>query len=231
LLDDTTSLELSHDLQRLPCDIDQAEEVDVHLLPELAVGERLEWSTQTVASVVHDNVDALELLDCSFESFVDRALVSHIEIDHQAVGVIGVVELQLRAVASCCNDMIAVLEYNLDELLSEASGCASDEKDAGCHFVIVNGVLGTRAGAMDSCSALYDRNIQDPLLRHSGPAIGVISVAIGIKHVTEIRGHPRLHGIAADVSFNAVFTMRPPVSRLCCSGRMGIHNVHRQDCS
>jgi hypothetical protein len=53
------------------------------------------------------------------------------------------------------------------------------------------------------------------------PGHRVISVAFGIEHVTEIRGHPRLHGIAAGVSFNAVFTMRLAVSRLLLQWQEG----------
>lgn len=51
LLDDTACLEVSHRLHGFSRHVQKTEEIDLHLLPNLVLGERLEWAAQSVPEV------------------------------------------------------------------------------------------------------------------------------------------------------------------------------------
>lgn len=133
LLDNTPSLQITHGLHGLPSHIDQPEEVDFHLLPDLIFCQSLKRSTEAVTGVVHDYIDALELLDGYVKSPVNGVLLRDIEIHKQTVGIIGAVKGELGRVAGRGDDVVAFLEHDLDEFFSEASRAASNQKNAGRH--------------------------------------------------------------------------------------------------
>ena len=66
-----TRLLLAHRLHCLARHVDQAEVVDFHLPPDLLIGEFFKAPGQTVAGVVHHDVDAGELLECGVEGGLD----------------------------------------------------------------------------------------------------------------------------------------------------------------
>lgn len=81
LLDQTTlrRLSIAEYLHGGPGDIDEAEEIDLELLPDLGLGVLLEAAGQAVAGVVDDDVDALELGQRLRERLLDRLLVRHVQ--------------------------------------------------------------------------------------------------------------------------------------------------------
>ena len=83
---------LTHRLHGDARDVDQAEEVDVHLLADLVFLQLLEAARQAVAGVVDHQVDAAELVKRGFEGVFDGRFVCHVEPAGQVVGVVGVLE-------------------------------------------------------------------------------------------------------------------------------------------
>lgn len=64
-------VDVTHCLEAAPGDVHQAEEVDLHLLAQLLLGVGFELACQTVASVVHEDVNARESVDGLLEGRVD----------------------------------------------------------------------------------------------------------------------------------------------------------------
>ena len=103
-----------HRLQRAPGHVDQAEEVDLHLLPDLALAERLEFAAQPVPGVVADDVDAAELLEGGVEGGVDGGPGGDVQIDGEEVGRGRVGEGELGAGAGGGGDVVAFGEDFFD---------------------------------------------------------------------------------------------------------------------
>lgn len=64
---------LAHDLHRSSCALQQTEEVHLHLLAGLRFGHRFKLAAEAVASVVDDDIDAVEGFEGGVEGFVYRA--------------------------------------------------------------------------------------------------------------------------------------------------------------
>lgn len=75
LLDQTSRrfVVLTHDLHRSSCALQQTEEVHLHLLTGLRFGHRFELAAEAIASVVDDDIDAVESFEGGVEGFVHGA--------------------------------------------------------------------------------------------------------------------------------------------------------------
>ena len=104
----------SHHLESAPGHVEQAEEVDLHLLADLALAERLELAAQPIASVVADDVEAAELGERGVEGGVDGGFGGDVEVDGEVVGGGGGGEGELRAVAGGGDNVVAAGEDLFD---------------------------------------------------------------------------------------------------------------------
>jgi len=119
---------LSHRLERDSRHVEQAEEVDLHLLPDLLVLVLLEAARETVPRVVAHDVDPAEFLQRLVEGLLDGLLVGHVELAGHVVLVAGAAEGQLVGLAGCGDDVVASVEHFLDVVLAEAGGAAGDQE-------------------------------------------------------------------------------------------------------
>jgi hypothetical protein len=99
---------LPHVLQSNPGNIDQAEEVDLHLLSDLLLFQLLEATSKTVSGIVDHNINATEFLHSLLECLGDGFLVCHIEAEAQVILLGCAFEFKLFWLASCCDGDVAV---------------------------------------------------------------------------------------------------------------------------
>jgi hypothetical protein len=125
---------VTHDVQRLAGHIDQAKVVDLHLRPDLLLGQALELAGQTVASVVDADVNSPELFESFLEGGIDGVLLGDIAVESEEVLLGGVVEAELAGVAGSGYDLVAIGNALLDVVFAEACACACYEEDLGWHF-------------------------------------------------------------------------------------------------
>lgn len=78
-------LTVPHDPHGFPGDVDQAEEIDLHLPSDLTVGVGFEATGQAVPGVVDDDVDPAELGQGRGEGRPDALRVGHVESEGEVV--------------------------------------------------------------------------------------------------------------------------------------------------
>ena len=75
----------THDFHRFLGHLNKSEKVDFHLRSILLLGELFENTRETVASIVDDDVDTLELVNRAFERSVNICFLGNIELDSKEV--------------------------------------------------------------------------------------------------------------------------------------------------
>lgn len=130
VLDEPTlrRLTVAHDLHGGARDVDQAEEVDLHLLPDLLVGILLKAAREAVAGVVDDDVDALEFRQCRRKGLLDRLPVRHVQSHREEIVRCRSLEFQCRGVARRRHDVVASVEHFLRVEVSKPRRRARDEE-------------------------------------------------------------------------------------------------------
>jgi hypothetical protein len=104
----STRFLVPHHFHRLPRHIDEPEKVNLHLRPDLFLGQTLEFTCEAIARIVDDDIDAAEFLEGCGEGIADGFVVCHVEIDEQGVAAGGAGEAELGAVAGGGNNMVVV---------------------------------------------------------------------------------------------------------------------------
>ena len=130
----------AHALQRLTRDIEDAEEIDLHLRPDLLITVLLETAREAIPRVVDDDIDAAEVLDRGVEGGGDAGFVGDVEFEREVVFARGGVgEGELGGVAGGGDGSVAGVEDVLRVFAAEAGGGAGDEEDTRhgfCKFVV-----------------------------------------------------------------------------------------------
>ena len=83
---------------------------------------------QCYTYIVYDDINPAELLQSGIEGFIDRAGFRDVEIDRQKIILRRTIELQLRRVTSCGNDVVTLSQTLLDKFIAEASAGSGDEE-------------------------------------------------------------------------------------------------------
>ena len=124
----TWFLLISHDRHGFACDLNETEEVDLHLESAFVLGEFLKRPAKTVACIVADDVNPSKLVQRRLERCVDIGLLGNIELEGEIILIGGLVELQDLRLPSCSNDIVPTIEDLLDVEFAEAGGTAGDQE-------------------------------------------------------------------------------------------------------
>ena len=127
--DDLAAALGAHDRQDRAGDVERAEEVGLHLRPELGVADLLEVAGVEVAGVVDEHVDPSEPLDGRIDGGLSGGGVGDVEGDGEQVVVLAEGRGDLGGVAGGGDDGVAGVEGGLGQVDAHAAGGAGDEPD------------------------------------------------------------------------------------------------------
>lgn len=153
LLDQPTrrAILLPHDLERLAGNIEEPEEVDLHLGAKLTVSQGLKRPAKAISGVVDHNVDTLELGQRLVERSIYGLLLGDVQVDGQEILGGDVVELQLGGVSRSGDSDVTFCEDLLDQFITKSGGGAGHEKYTR-HDVLCCVAKDVRTCSADGCA-------------------------------------------------------------------------------